>query len=87
VKVVKEPMKILIADNGAEVMKWIEVGDENNWDEVRQIFEPSAEKLREVGLGTAVMIRRGRRADEIVDEAETWRADCIFVGAKGTRGI
>ncbi len=69
------------------IMKWIEVSDEENWDEVRQIFEPSAEKLRRVGLDAAVMIRRGSPADEIVDEAETWGADSIFVGAKGTRGI
>ncbi|HEY5886044.1 MAG TPA: universal stress protein [Pyrinomonadaceae bacterium] len=69
------------------ILKWIEVSDEENWDEVRQIFEPSAEKLRSVGLDAAVMIRRGSPADEIVDEAETWGADCIFVGAKGTRGI
>jgi nucleotide-binding universal stress UspA family protein len=68
-------------------MKWIEVSDEENWDEVRQIFEPSAERLRSVGLDAAVMIRRGSPADEIIDEAQTWGADCIFVGAKGTRGI
>jgi nucleotide-binding universal stress UspA family protein len=68
-------------------MKWIEVSDEENWDQVRQIFEPLAEKLRSAGLDTAVMIRRGKPADEIVDEAESWGADCIFVGAKGVRGI
>lgn len=27
-------------------MKWIEVADEENWNQVRQIFELSAEKLR-----------------------------------------
>ena len=69
------------------VMKWIEVSDEENWDQVRQIFEPLAERLRSAGLDTAVMIRRGKPADEIVDEAESWGADCIFVGAKGVRGI
>jgi nucleotide-binding universal stress UspA family protein len=69
------------------IMKWIEVADEEKWDELRQIFAPSAEKLRGVGLDASVMIRRGSPADEIVDEAETWPADCIFVGAKGTRGI
>lgn len=69
------------------ILKWIEVADEENWEDVRQIFEPSAEKLRHAGLEAAVMIRRGSPAAEIVDEAETWGADCIFVGAKGTRGI
>lgn len=68
-------------------MKWIEVADEENWDQVRQIFEPSAEKPRHAGLHTEVLIRRGNPADQILEEADTWGADCIFVGAKGTRGI
>jgi len=69
------------------VVKWIEVGDEDNWDQVRQIFEPSASKLRSAGLDAAVMIRRGNPKDEIIDEGESWPADCVFVGAKGVRGI
>jgi nucleotide-binding universal stress UspA family protein len=68
-------------------MKWIEVRDEKNWDQVREIFEPSAEKLRRAGLHTEVLIRRGNPADQILEEADTWGADCIFVGAKGVRGI
>lgn len=68
-------------------MKWIEVGEEKNWDQVREMFEPAAEKLRGAGLHTEVLIRRGNPADQILEEADTWGADCIFVGAKGTRGI
>lgn len=68
-------------------MRWIEVDDEKNWDEVRAVFQPSVDKLRSIGLDAAVMIRRGNPKDEIVDEAETWGAHCVFVGAKGIRGI
>ena len=80
---------LAITPNPAEpsVVKWIEVADEENWDQVRQIFEPSAEKLRAAGLHAEVLIRRGHPADQILHEAHTWGADCIFVGAKGTRGI
>ncbi|HVQ38689.1 MAG TPA: universal stress protein [Pyrinomonadaceae bacterium] len=69
------------------IVKWIEVGDEENWDQVREIFEPSAEKLRAAGLEAAVMIRSGDPKDELIAEAESWGADCIFVGAKGVRGV
>lgn len=69
------------------LVKWIEVADENKWDDVRAIFEPSAEQLRSVGLHAEVLIRRGNPADQILEEAHTWGADCVFVGAKGTRGI
>ncbi|MCM3905285.1 MAG: universal stress protein, partial [Pyrinomonadaceae bacterium] len=58
-----------------------------NWDQVRQIFEPSADKLRSAGLDAAVMIRRGNATNQLLEEAESWGADCIFLGPKGTRGI
>jgi nucleotide-binding universal stress UspA family protein len=83
--VVDTVMPINSADPAA--MKWIEVADERNWDQVREIFEPEAEKLRRAGLHAEILVRRGNPADEILDEADTWGADCIFVGAKGTRGI
>ena len=78
-----------ITPNAGEpaAMKWIEVGDENKWDEVREIFEPLAQRLRNAGLRAEVLIRRGKPADQILEEADTWGADCIFVGAKGSRGI
>jgi nucleotide-binding universal stress UspA family protein len=69
------------------ILKWIEVSDENNWDEVRQIFQPWADRLRAAGLDAAVMIRRGNPTNEILAEAESWEAHSIFLGPKGTRGI
>ena len=71
----------------ASAVKWIEVAEDETWDQVREIFEPAAEKLRNAGLHAEVLIRRGNPADQILQEAHTWNADCIFVGAKGTRGI
>jgi nucleotide-binding universal stress UspA family protein len=78
-----------ITPNSAEpsVVRWIEVADEKNWDQVRLRFEPYAEKLRTAGLQAEILIRRGQPADQILEEAHTWGADCIFLGAKGTRGI
>jgi nucleotide-binding universal stress UspA family protein len=85
--VVDTVMAITPDPSQPSVMKWIEVGDEDNWDEVRQFFEPSADKLRSAGLDAAVMIRRGNPKRELIGEAESWGANCIFVGAKGMRGI
>lgn len=68
-------------------LKWIEVGEEENWDQVREVFAAAAEKLRSAGLHAEVLVRRGNPTDEILQEAHTWGADCIFLGAKGTRGI
>lgn len=85
--VVDTVMPVNIDPNQPSVMKWIEVDDEKNWEQVREVFEPSAEKLRRAGLHTEVLIRRGNPADQTLQEADTWGADCIFVGAKGTRGV
>lgn len=70
-----------------EMVKWIEGADEDNWNEVRQIFQPFADRLRATGLDAAVEIRRGNPTNELVDEAESWGADCIFLGPKGIRGV
>jgi nucleotide-binding universal stress UspA family protein len=87
VAVVDTVMPIMSGAAEATAVKWIEVADESNWDQVREIFEPGAERIRNAGLHAEVLIRRGNPADEILDEAHTWDADCVFVGAKGTRGI
>ena len=74
-------------DDDPSVVKWIEVGDEENWEQVRRLFAEDAQKLRDAGLHVEVLVRRGSPADQILEEANTWGADCIFLGAKGTRGI
>lgn len=87
VAVVDTVMAVSTNPSEPSPMKWIEVEDEKNWDQVREVFEPSAQKLRAAGLHAEVLIRRGNPADQILEEADTWGADCIFVGARGTRGI
>jgi nucleotide-binding universal stress UspA family protein len=84
--VVDTLMAITPESSQFSIGKWIETSNEENWDEVRQIFEPSADKLKSAGLNAAVMIRRGNPTNELLDEAESWDADCIFLGPKGTRG-
>ncbi len=69
------------------VMKWVEVGEEEEEGWVRQVFEPSAEKLRAAGLNANVTLRQGNPKSVLVEEAEEWGADSIFLGAKGMRGI
>jgi nucleotide-binding universal stress UspA family protein len=77
-----------LSGNGEEqTVKWLEVDDENNWDQVREVFEPEAQRLRAAGLDAAVMIRRGHPTQQLLEEAETWAAHSVFVGAKGSRGI
>jgi nucleotide-binding universal stress UspA family protein len=85
--VVDTVMAITPDQSQPAVQKWIEVGNEEDWDKIRRLFAPEADKLRNAGLNATVVIRRGNPTDEILEEAESWGADCIFVGPKGTRGI
>ena len=85
--VVDTVMPVTSDSSDSTVTKWIEVADESNWSEVRKIFEPAVQRIRSAGLRAEVLIRRGNPADEIIQEAHTLGADCIFVGARGTRGI
>ena len=85
--VVDTVMAIAPDPTNDSALKWLEIGEEENWDQVREVFAAAAEKLRSAGLHTEVLIRRGNPADEILEEAHTWDADCIFLGARGTRGI
>ena len=68
-------------------MKWFEVSDENDLMSLRQTLEPLAEKLRNVGLTASLELKKGDPKQILIEEAESWQADSIFVGAKGMRGI
>lgn len=68
-------------------MKWFEVSDENDLMSLRQTFELLADKLRNVGLTASVELKKGDPKQVLIEEAESWQADSIFVGAKGLRGV
>lgn len=67
-------------------LKWVDADDEKDWEWVKEVFEPSAEKLRRAGLKASVELRKGNAMSVLVEEAEAWGADCVFVGARGMRG-
>jgi nucleotide-binding universal stress UspA family protein len=54
---------------------------------INQSNGAASEIVREAGLEVSSVITHGRAADIFVREAKQWNADCIFLGAKGLRGI
>jgi len=69
------------------VLKWVNAEDEQDWEWVKATFEPLAEKLRGASLQTTIELRKGNAKQALVEEAEGWSADSVFVGAKGLRGV
>jgi nucleotide-binding universal stress UspA family protein len=55
--------------------------DEEAW--VRQMTVPFAKMLKNAGLKVTDVIKAGKPWKVLVEEAKNWKADCIFVGARG----
>jgi nucleotide-binding universal stress UspA family protein len=87
ISVLDTVMSIMPDPSQPSIVKWLEVGDEEEADLVQEVFEPSAQRLRRAGLTVSVVLRKGNPKSVLVEEAEEWGADSIFVGAKGLRGI
>jgi nucleotide-binding universal stress UspA family protein len=54
---------------------------------VKKMIDEAAGKLRSVALRTEVVVKKEEPKRLLIAEAESWGADCIFVGARGMRRI
>jgi nucleotide-binding universal stress UspA family protein len=50
---------------------------------VKPAIDAATEKLRGAGLRTSVVVKEEEPKALLLNEAEAWNADCIFVGARG----
>ena len=69
------------------VVEWIKDDDKDERAWVGRMAEASAGKLRAAELVVSSVIKNGDPKRVLVDEAEQWGADSIFVGARGLRLI
>ena len=59
--------------------------DESVW--IAQTVDPMVDLLRTRGLTVSSVITEGDPKHVLLDEAEQWEADCLFVGARGLSGV
>jgi nucleotide-binding universal stress UspA family protein len=64
-----------------------EASDEGGRARVSEMNEAMAEPLCTWGLIVSSVIKEGDPKQVLVDEAEHWGADCLFVGARGLRRV
>lgn len=94
----KSEVRVLIVDQPLEptlvgefipaVRKSIAESNDEESAHSRKIADAAAEQLRAKGLRVDALVRFGDPKQVLVQYAEEWRADCIFVGATGlTNGI
>ncbi len=50
---------------------------------VKVVIDAAFEKLRQAGLRPSVFVKEEEPKALLLNEAEGWNADCIFVGARG----
>lgn len=62
---------------------WVEASHTETTHRVDETVNEAAEQLRRSGLGVETLIGDGDAKHVLVEESETWAADCIFVGASG----
>lgn len=71
----------------ATAVEWDEGGDAGAQAGVHTIVEAAAETLRAAGLVVSSVVKEGDPKRVLIEEAEQWGADCIFVGARGLRRL
>ncbi|MPZ78689.1 MAG: hypothetical protein GEU77_19485 [Deltaproteobacteria bacterium] len=68
--------------------RWSSAEDSHNdraW--VERMMKAATEKLQSAGLEISSAILTGDPRQGLLDAASNWKADCIFVGARGLSGI
>lgn len=68
-------------------LAWLEEFYEDERASADKIVEAAAEKLRGSTLSVSTLVKEGDPKRVIIDEAERWQADSIFVGARGLKAV
>lgn len=75
------------ASASSAVRAWSEVEQDPQQGALCEVFRSAAEKVGKAGLEVSVVLHEGNPKRILIEEADTWQADTIFLGAKGMRGI
>lgn len=67
--------------------RWITEGDADEHVWVGRLIEEAAKKLRDRGLTVTHLQSDKNPKNVLLEESENWKADCVFVGARGLSGL
>lgn len=56
-------------------------------DRYQDLVDDVAERLKELGVDAAGVVREGSAGKQIINEAKEWDADLIVIGAHGLTGL
>jgi nucleotide-binding universal stress UspA family protein len=75
------------AASRSRARRWVKNREPNQLAWIQRMNEASVNKLRGAGLDASPLVTEGDPRRILLEEAERVGADCIFVGARGVRGI
>lgn len=83
-----EPLRPTLAGRVIPVVsQWTEETTEEEQIWARQKARTARDRLEAAGLTVSILVQSGDPKRLLVEAAENWNADCIFVGARGLKGI
>ena len=62
-------------------------GEATPQDWISKAAQQVAKELRDTGLDASPLVCQGDPKRVLIEQADGWEADCIFVGARGLRGV
>jgi nucleotide-binding universal stress UspA family protein len=84
---VHEPLKPSIVGRLVPaVSKWVDAANTEETSWIRTEMEKASERLRAKGLSVTSVLLEGDPRSALVESAQEWNADSIFVGATGHKG-
>jgi nucleotide-binding universal stress UspA family protein len=76
-----------LATSLASLDRWMGEGNEDPWAWIERIRKTAEQKLRNAGLTVSSAVKEGDPKHVLLDEAQRWGADSIFLGARGSSGV
>lgn len=83
IAVIDNRMSVVFAPLSPGLGRWVEQGDHDVRAWFRRMAEAQAVTMRQTGLDVSALTLDGDPKEVLLREAESWQADCIFVGARG----
>lgn len=79
-------MSSAVISQDETIRQWVKNGSEaETW--VHRMVSAAANDLRAAGLTAEALVSPGDPEHVLVEDAEAWEADCIFVGAQGLNAV
>ena len=79
---------VVVVDEAlATMLGWSSFDEPAAQATLAKLLEPALQRLRAAPLAVSLVVKSGDPKRILVDEAERWDADCIFLGARGLRRL